>query len=144
MIKPALFDLVEVVVDIPKDEMPEPEMPGVELGIGLQGYIVEIFGDHEAYMVEFLDEEGHTTHLTTLYAEMVTVVWQREAKKDVPIAEQIANLVARLPESTSQGILDFARFQYARTVPFRSAEWSDGSSAAAQQNQPEHELVAAD
>ena len=143
MIKPAIFDLVEVVVDIPKDEMPEPEMPGVELGIGSQGYIVEIFGDHEAYMVEFLDEEGYTTHLTTLYAEMVTVVWQRETKKDVPVAEQIANLVARLPEPTAQNILDFARFQHARTVPFRSAESTD-ESIVEPQNQPERELVAAD
>lgn len=74
---------------------------------------------------------------------MVTVVWRHETKRPVPLAEQIADLAARLPESVTQSIADFTRFHYARTVPFRSAEWIDEPPApeAAQTNR---ELVAAD
>ncbi len=144
MTKPQLFDLVELIVDIPQSELPEPEIPGAELRIGDRGNIVEVLGDHEAYIVEFLDDEGYTYHWPMLEPYTFVVVWQDATREYVPLAEQIADLAARLPESAAQSIADFARFQYARTVPFRSAEWTEASSAAVQQNQPERELIAAD
>lgn len=98
---------------------------------------------HEAFLVEFVDDEGYTYFFTDLKPETFVVVWQDATRKYVPLAEQIADLAARLPESAAQSIADFARFQYARTVSFRSAERTEEASAD-QQAQPERELVAAD
>ncbi len=144
MTKPKLFDTVEVVIDVPKSELPEPQIPGAELRVGDRGAIVEVLGNHEAFLVEFVDDEGHTYFFTDLKPETFVIVWQDATREYVPLAEQIADLAARLPDSAAQSIADFARFQYARTVPFRSAEWTDKPLGDEQQQHAERELVAAD
>lgn len=134
MTSPELFDLIELIVDVPK----------AGLRIGDQGNIVEIMGEGQGYMVEFVDDEGYTTHLIFLEPQTFLVVRRHEKKENVSTAEQTAEITARLPDENSQRILDFVRYQYARTVPPSDAEAFDGSFVDAQQDQRERELVAAD
>ena len=134
MTKPEMFDLVEMIVDAPK----------AGLRVGDQGNIIEIFGDGQEYMVEFIDDEGYTTHLINLEPRTFVVAHRHQMKEPVSAIDQIGDIVARLSEEHAQRILDFVRYQYAHAVPPSEAEAFDGSFVDEQQNQPARELVAAD
>jgi len=100
---PELFDVVELIVDIPEQG----------LYAGVQGTIVECHPD-AAYEVEFADEHGETLALLALRQHQFIVVWRAKTDDWVPLAERIATLVAALPEDAGQEALDFVRFLYER------------------------------
>lgn len=95
---PDLFDVVELTVDVPEQG----------LRAGMQGTIVECHpGD--AY-VEFTNELGETLAFLALRPDQFIVVWRAKTRTWLPISEQVATLVAHLPEEMGQEVLDFARF----------------------------------
>lgn len=62
MTKPELFDVIELLVDLPEDE----------LRAGTRGAIVECY-DHNNYEIEFTNQEGETLALYTLSSEQFIV-----------------------------------------------------------------------
>ena len=65
MNQPELFNIVELLVDLPEDE----------LSAGVQGTIVECYGK-DAYEVEFSNFDGETLALCNLSPEQFVIVWQ--------------------------------------------------------------------
>ena len=104
MMEPALFDIVELLIDLPEHG----------LRAGARGTIVHQYVD-EAYEVEFVSESGETIALCTLSPRQFIVVWRAETQQWVPVEELVTQVVARLPEETGSEVLDFARFLLART-----------------------------
>ncbi len=102
---PKLFDTVELLVDVPEKG----------LRAGMRGAIV-LAHTENVYEVEFINEHGETIALCALPADQFIVVWQAETKREVPLEEQLAQIVARLPQKTGEEILDFARFLSARRL----------------------------
>ncbi|MCZ6681141.1 MAG: DUF4926 domain-containing protein [Candidatus Poribacteria bacterium] len=96
---PDLFDVVDLVVDIPERG----------LRAGMQGTIVECHPNN-AYEIEFADEQGETMDFLALYSNQFIVVWRAKTQSPVPIAEQIASLVTKMPKEAGCEVLDFARF----------------------------------
>lgn len=100
---PELFDVIELTMDIPEQE----------LYAGMEGTIVASHpGD--AYEVEFVDPSGETLASLALRSHQFIVVWQASTGAPVPAAEQVTALMKRLPESAGQEVLDFARFLHER------------------------------
>jgi len=99
MIKLALFDTVELLVDLPEQH----------LRSGARGAVVHQHTDG-VYEVEFINEEGETVALCALLLRQFTVVWRAETRQWVEVAERVAQIVARLPEEARAEVLDFARF----------------------------------
>ncbi|MCY7274035.1 MAG: DUF4926 domain-containing protein [Phormidesmis sp. CAN_BIN44] len=75
--KPALFDGIELVVDLLEDN----------LKAGTRGAVVEDFGDDE-YEVEFANSDGETLALCTLTPEQFIVVWRAETKSWTSASKQ--------------------------------------------------------
>lgn len=73
MTKPALFDAIELLVDLPEEN----------LKAGIRGAIVEDFGDE--YEVEFANTAGEMVALCTLKREQFRVVWRSETKSWVTV-----------------------------------------------------------
>lgn len=103
MIKPELFDVVELLVDLPE----------YNLQAGVRGAIVEEYAERH-YEIEFTNRDGETLVLATLPADRFVVVWRATTKTWVPVADKIAALVASLPEETRLEVFDFARSIYSR------------------------------
>ena len=103
---PELFDVIEVIVDLPTQNV----------RAGMQGSIVEKFSE-VAYLVEFADEEGETLDLWSFTIDQFIVVWRNATHEWVPVAEQVAALVAKLPDSAAREVVDFARFLAVRAQP---------------------------
>ena len=76
MTKPALFDAIELLVDVPEEN----------LRAGTRGAIVEDFGD--AYEIEFANSDGETLSLCTLTPEQFIVVWQASTESWIPVVGQ--------------------------------------------------------
>lgn len=106
---PELFDVVELTIDIAQEG----------LRAGAQGTIVDVH-DRDTYEVEFSDESGRTLELIALRSDHFIVVWQSETGAWLPISEQVATLVADLPEDVGKEVLDFARFLRQRRQQERS------------------------
>jgi hypothetical protein len=104
MSEPALFDVVELLKDV----------PDLGLRAGSRGAIVECYS--AACEVEFTNAEGETVATAALAPSQLIVVWRAETKTWVSVAEQIEALVARLTDDTRQEVLDFARFLYERRL----------------------------
>jgi hypothetical protein len=105
MTKPELFDVVELLADLPEQG----------LRAGSRGAIVECYPDH-AYEVEFTHLDGETLALVALDGSKFIVVWKAATKDWVSAAEQIESLVSRLTDDTRQEVLDFTRFLYERRL----------------------------
>lgn len=101
--RPDLFDVVELLVDIPVRN----------LRVGDRGTVVDRYPDG-AVEVEFVTKEGKTLASCPVTHEQIIVVWQAKAKAWVPVDEQIASLVARLPRESEKDVLDFVRFLHLR------------------------------
>jgi hypothetical protein len=101
MMEPELFDVVELLVDLPESS----------LRSGTRGAIVDCHRDG-TYEVEFTNEEGETVALCSLSVEQFIVVWRTKTQTWLPITEQIASLITHLPEDARQEVLHFARFLY--------------------------------
>jgi hypothetical protein len=98
MTEPELFDVVELVVYLPEDN----------LSAGVRGSIVECYDDN-TYEVEFTNQEGETLALCTLSSEQFMVVWQAKTKSWLSVSEQITAAIAHLSEERKREVLDFAR-----------------------------------
>ena len=98
MNQPELFDIVELLIDLPKDK----------LQLGMQGTIVECYGDN-AYEVEFSDSNGETLALCTLSPEQFIVVWQAKTKSWLSLPEQITDVVINLDTARQKEVFKFAR-----------------------------------
>jgi hypothetical protein len=98
-----MLDVIELLYDIPERG----------LRAGTQGTIVECHTSN-AYEVEFVSEAGETLALLVLQPEQFMVVWCAHTRSWLPIPEQVAAVVADLPESAGYEVLDFARFLRAR------------------------------
>jgi hypothetical protein len=101
MTEPELFDVIELLVDLPE----------YNLRSGVQGAIVECYADG-TYEVEFSNKDGETIALCQLKSEQFIVFWKAKTKTRLSISEQIAGVIARLSEERRQEVLDFARFLY--------------------------------
>ena len=99
MIKPEIYDVIELHSPIPENE----------LVAGMQGTLVHQHDD-DVFEVEFINDQGETAVLCTLSREQFIVVWQSAKKDDVPLAEQVAQYVTLLPQQAGTEVLDFARF----------------------------------
>ena len=101
MTQPELFDVVELLVDLPK----------LNLRAGIQGAIVECYRDNE-YEVEFSNSDGETLALCNLSIQQFVVVWSAKTKTWLPVSEQVAAIVQNLDGNRQKKVLDFARFLY--------------------------------
>ena len=99
MIKPMLYDVVEILYPIEE----------VNLPAGTQGTLVHQHTE-DVFEVEFVNEQGETTALHALDRNHFVVVWQAETEEDVSLVEQVAQVVALLPPQARTQVLDFARF----------------------------------
>jgi hypothetical protein len=106
MIMPALFDTIELLVDLPEHG----------LRAGARGAAVHQLAD-DVFEVEFDNEEGETVALGALHTDQFIVVWQAATGQPVSIEEQVAQIVARLPDERGAEVLDFARFVTIRADP---------------------------
>jgi hypothetical protein len=104
MIKPELLDVIELLVNL----------PGTGQSIGSRGTIVECFDDGK-FEVEFSDENGETTALTTLSSRQFIVVWKADTKSWLPVTERLTAVIERLSEDKRQQLFDFARFLHQTT-----------------------------
>jgi hypothetical protein len=101
MIKPELFDLIELIVNL----------PAVNQFVGSQGTIVECFNDGK-YEIEFTNEDGETIAQCALSSEQFIVVWQSKTKQWVSISDKINAVINNLSEDRKKEVLNFARFLY--------------------------------
>lgn len=101
MIKPELFDIVELLVNLPEFQQ----------SIGTQGSIVECH-DLNHFEVEFSNEAGETTALCVLLPQQFIVVWQAQTKQWLTTTDKITAIFDNLSENKREEVLDFARFLY--------------------------------
>jgi hypothetical protein len=97
MIKPELFDIVELLVSIPDCKL----LPGT------QGAIVECHSE-QAYEVEFTNHSGETQDLCTLSPAQFVVVWRSQTNRWLPLPEKVTAVISHLPEEQQQQVFAFA------------------------------------
>ena len=103
MTEPELFDVIELLVDLPEDN----------LRAGVQGAIVECYDDSH-YEVEFTNQDGETLALCTLSPKQFIVVWKAKTKRWLSVPEQLVAAMAHLSEEHKKQVLNFARSLYQR------------------------------
>jgi hypothetical protein len=101
MITPELFDIVELLVDV----------PDTKLRAGDRGAIVDKHSN-KAYEVEFTNSYGETLELEVLSPEQFMVVWQSKTKTWVPVATRLTTMVESMPTERQEQVLNFARSLY--------------------------------
>ena len=101
MIKPELFDTIELLVNVPESQQP----------VGTQGSIVECH-DCDNFEVEFTNKDGETTALCVLSSHQFIVVWQATTKQWLTTTDKISAIFNNLSETKREEVLDFARFLY--------------------------------
>ena len=101
MTQPELFDVVELLIDLPE----------LNLRAGVQGAIVECYQDNN-YEVEFSNSDGETLALCTLSTKQFVVVWSAKTETWLPISERVAAILSNLDDQRQKEVLDFARFLY--------------------------------
>jgi hypothetical protein len=101
VIKSELFDVVELLVNLPESQQ----------SIGTQGSIVECH-DLNHFEVEFSNEAGETTALCVLLPQQFIVVWQAQTKQWLTTTDKITAIFDNLSENKREEVLDFARFLY--------------------------------
>jgi hypothetical protein len=113
MTQPALYDTIELLIDLPANQ----------LRAGTRGAIV-LQHTADTYEIEFMDEDGQTVAVCALPADQFIVVWRNASHSWVPAPEQAAEIVSRLREPDRREVLDFARFLHLRGMQ-RPAAHSD-------------------
>lgn len=101
MIKPELFDVVELLIDLPE----------LEINAGELGTIVEEYDDC-AYEVEFANDEGETLGLLALTPEKFIVVWKNETQDWVSLTDRVTAMLQILPEDRQKQVLNFTLSLY--------------------------------
>ena len=69
-----LFDVVELIVDLPQQR----------LYAGMQGTVLEAHGAGQAFEVEFSDEQGRVLSFLALSPEQFVVVWRARETVGAP------------------------------------------------------------
>ncbi len=67
--KPELFDIIELLVNLPEDNQ----------AIGDKGTIVECY-DSDNFEIEFINKNGKAIALCTLFSQQFIVVWKASTK----------------------------------------------------------------
>jgi hypothetical protein len=101
MTKPDLFDVVELLVNLPQ----------YQLKIGEQGAIVEDYNDG-FYEVEFSNDDGETIALCPLSSQQFIVVWKAETKTWLSVTDKLTALVSNLPKEKQEDVLNFTLSLY--------------------------------
>ncbi len=101
MLKPELYDVVELLVDLPQ----------MEIKSGQLGTILEIHND-DAYEVEFSNSDGETVGFLALKPEQFIVAWKNATHQWVPLADRVRAMLETLPEDRQTQVLDFTRSLY--------------------------------
>ncbi len=95
-----VFDVVELIED----------MPGHGLSSGMQGTILDVYAEGQAFEVEFSDQDGTPLAILAVNREQFLVVWRARTRQWVSLADKTAELVSRMPTAVGVQVLDFARF----------------------------------
>jgi len=101
MIQPELYDIVELLVDLPQ----------IGLKSGQLGTILEKHNE-KAYEVEFANAEGETLEFLALTSEQFIVVWKSQTAQWIPVTERILAIMETLSEDKQGQVLDFTRSLY--------------------------------
>lgn len=99
MIKPQLYDTIELLIDLPDHN----------LHVGDRGAVVHQHPD-EVFEIEFAMDTGETTALCALPASQFVVIWRAETEEWVSVADQIAQIIANLSDGSRTEVRDFAHF----------------------------------
>lgn len=99
MIKAQLFDVVELLYPIPAEDLPA----------GVHGTLVHQY-DNNTFETEFINDLGETIALCPLRREQFIVVWQASTEQTVSVSEQVAQVVAILPQQVGTEVLNYARY----------------------------------
>lgn len=99
MIEAQPFDVVELLYPIPAEDLPA----------GIQGTLVHQY-DSNTFETEFINELGETIALCPLNRKQFIVVWQASTEQAVPVSEQVAQVVALLPQPAGTEVLNYARY----------------------------------
>jgi len=105
MIKPELYDVIELLTDLPQ----------VEIKAGQLGTIVDKHNEN-AYEVEFANDGGETLALLALTPEKFIVVWKSETHSWVSLADRVSAMLEVLPEERQKQVLNFTRSLYQSPV----------------------------
>ena len=103
MIEPELFDVIELLVNLPE----------YNLLAGVRGAIVDCYAD-DKYEVEFTNEEGETEVICPLSSHQFIVIWKAKTKSWLSVSEQIVAAIGNLSEERKREVLDFTRGLYKR------------------------------
>ncbi|MBD1925433.1 DUF4926 domain-containing protein [Trichocoleus sp. FACHB-90] len=101
MIEPELFDVIELLVNLPE----------YNFETGVRGAIVDCYPDGK-YEVEFTNEEGETEVLCPLSSNQFIVVWKAKTESWLSVSEQIVAAIGNLSEERKREVLDFTRALY--------------------------------
>jgi hypothetical protein len=99
MIKPELFDIIELMVNLPEQKQ----------FMGSQGTIIECF-DSDKYEVEFTNENGETFPQCVLSSHQFIIVWQAKYKQWVSLSDKIDGVINLLSDERKKELLNYARF----------------------------------
>ena len=103
MTKPELFDIIELLVDVPE----------YNLKVGTQGTIVECYED-QSYEIEFTNSQGETELTCSLSEKEFIVVWQSVSKTWLSISNKAEILINLLSYNDQTKVLEFARYLYSK------------------------------
>ena len=98
MNQPELFDVIELLIDIPEDD----------LKAGVQGSIVECLNE-EVFEIEFSDSNGETLALCTLSSREFIVVWQSKTKSWLSTPDRIAAILENFDSEKQKAVFEFAK-----------------------------------
>ena len=114
-----LFDVVELIVDLPQQR----------LYAGMRGTVLEVHGNGKAFEVEFSDEQGQVLSFLAVSPEQFAVAWAWSGATVGSSAERIAELVARLPGAAGRrgvGLCAFLECAYSPAIPRPNRTCSGG------------------
>ena len=101
MIKPELYDVIELLTDLPQ----------VDIKAGQLGTIVEKHNEN-AYEVEFSNSMGETLAFLAVKTDQFIVVWKSETHSWVSLADRINAMLQIIPEDGQEKVLNFTRSLY--------------------------------
>ncbi|MFO0047137.1 MAG: DUF4926 domain-containing protein [Pseudanabaena sp.] len=101
MIKPELYDVIELLTDLPQ----------VDIKAGQLGTIVEKHNEN-AYEVEFSNSKGETLAFLAVKTNQFIVVWKSKTHSWVSLADRINAMLQIIPEDGQEKVLNFTRTLY--------------------------------
>lgn len=107
MIKPAVYDTVELLHEQHTDDYILPA--------GTHGTVIHQYAD-QIYGVEFINSGSRIPFEVVLMAQQLTVIWQASSRQQVPLSEQLAQVIDHLPEPEQAELLAVARTLNARLL----------------------------